>query len=143
MISFVDDGDRPLSCKEGSRTAGRGSQAGEPIFPERSETQQRKNWGRRAVLDAGFAGVKLDVRERRDPRTRRGRDRFRREPAGGVEDRTAALRLGNSLTSFRERGRDRRRRRCSGSVSGANSTRPPIGRLAQIHDLRLQRSSQK
>ncbi|ARQ13564.1 hypothetical protein NXC12_PD00478 (plasmid) [Rhizobium etli] len=55
MISFVDDGDRPLPGKEGSRTAERGSQAGRPIFPECSGG---KIGGDRAVLDAGFAGVK-------------------------------------------------------------------------------------
>ncbi|PCK83780.1 hypothetical protein CPT32_27260 [Rhizobium sophoriradicis] len=85
-LLHLDDGDRPLCGKEGSRTADRGLQAGEPIFSG-SEVQRSgvKIGGDRAVLDAGFAGVNWDVRERRDPRTRRGRDRIRCEPEGSVE----------------------------------------------------------
>ncbi|OWV65234.1 hypothetical protein ATY75_32090 [Rhizobium sp. N122] len=74
-------------AKRGSRTAERGLQAGGTnFFGKRSATQRRKNWGDRAVLDAGFAGVNWDVRERRDPRSRRGRDRIRREPEGADPD---------------------------------------------------------
>ncbi|MBP2449229.1 His/Glu/Gln/Arg/opine family amino acid ABC transporter permease subunit [Rhizobium leguminosarum] len=59
LISFVDEGDRPLCCKEGPRTAERGSQAGEPIFSERSlKRSSGKIGGRPRRPGRRIAGVK-------------------------------------------------------------------------------------